>query len=286
MKKATLIPVLVVGLGACANAVQSDRLQKALDGLNHLALLNSLELDAKQIQQLIQYAGAVQKEIQRYENLRSARAQEKADMWRQARSVLVLGQPLPDDLDQEIQAAEKQEVLALEEHVKRVSRNVSAIRSVLYPRQNALINWQAANEREKTAQEKHREATNELALRALALQTIESVRNLPQHQYFFQRLRIAEEFLTPIAAPGTTQFEQLYPIVLDIFRRAREPDYRDYLRVRDALAEELLVRTGLSQPLPAPAQKPISFEMLVEVFRDPLTADALQEMLKARRAAH
>jgi hypothetical protein len=283
MRKLVVVVALSLGIGSVS--AWADELQQALNGLDDLGLLNSLELDAKQIQQLITFAKAVQAEDKRYDDLRAARTAESAEAWQQARQLLIDGQPIPKDLQDKMDSVVRADAAAREEHDKRVATNVAAIRTVLYPRQNALIDWRTPAEQQRREQTVQRDATNELALRALAMQTIESVRNLPVHQYFFQRLRVAEDFLAPIAPPGSPRYEELYPIVLDIFRRAKEADDMGYLRIRGALADELLQRTGLAEPLPVTMEKPITLDMLIAVFSHPQTLDTLQSMLKARPAA-
>ena len=271
------VALLVVGPPALG---QADELADALQTIEDLTLLGTLQLDDYQLTDLITAVENTVALLAGQQQQEDAVLETMAETLRQAREALVLGRVIPPETAKMLEQAEQDEAQRAAEFQQQLDRQIDAVRDLLHPRQIALIEWRSAEERAQVGVESRDPRTE--AVFGMTLRTVDEVRSLLYPERYWERLDIAAAYLTTFVPPGTPAYNRLYRRVVDVFERVIRTPPQEYPRARLASAEELLRLVG-AMPQQAETQRPITREALSRVLTKPGTIDLLREMVEAHQ---
>ncbi len=259
---------------------QVDELADALQTIEDLTLLGTLQLDDYQLTDLITAVENTVALLAGQQQQEDAVLETMAETLRQAREALVLDRIIPPETAKLLAQAEQDEAQRAADFQQQLDRQIDAVRDLLHPRQIALIEWRSAEERaQKGVESRHPETE---AVFGMTLRTVDEVRSLLYPERYWERLDIAAAYLTTFVPPGTPAYNRLYRRVVDVFERVIRTPPQEYPRARLASAEELLRLVG-AMPQQAETQRPITREALSRVLTKPGTIDLLREMVEAHQ---
>ena len=203
----------------------------------------------------------------------------------QAQQLLVASFEVPPETASAVADLRQAKEEASHQQRTAIAAILQRVRSVLGPRQRALIDWQRPADLISTDSERRLARLRRLAAEMRrAIEFLERLRYRDPFNYIQTRMGEVEAYLSTYVPRQSPRFPELHTFVIQMLDRMKMVEEPDWPGAAPELAAELLLGVGAvpSAPGPGPPDRPLGWEDLYEVFSSPHTAELVKQMLQMR----
>ncbi len=287
MRSATIsLAMLVTACLALPAPSQADELAEAMQRADALSFFNRLGLQTSQLQRMVSPLKRIQQIVTQREADREVKLTRLSGYYQRARGLLIAGVALPEDLRAEIQKAEEEMAAGDLSAKQAVHGQMELIASILYPAQNAQLDWTPPPEVrvEESPAERARRQRQIIGLITEAGQFLQQVRELNALLYVTQRIPLISEYLAQYFPVNTPAFERAHAMLMDYTGEVRLVEEGQWQQQAPLYAERMVRLLGLMPEQAKPNPNAVGWSQLYDLLTNPQTVNIVQEMLDARQA--
>ncbi|MGD9497906.1 MAG: hypothetical protein AB7Y46_16505, partial [Armatimonadota bacterium] len=246
-----------------------------------LGLFTTIGLQQVQAQAMVAPLERIQSQVTQYQAAEQQRLTALAPTLTRARQILLSGEELPPDMQSALANYRQQSQQAQLQLARGVNQEMQTIASLLYPEQNALLDWTAPEAVRGPEAMAERLRLQQVALSRIqeAERMLERVKYLDPFNFVTGRAGIINDYLAVHFPPETPDFDAAYRIALEHTDRVRLLSENEWQANSWQIATDLVERLGLMPSLEtAPDPSRISWSALYQLFTNPQTLAVVKEL--------